>query len=259
MEGLCAAGGGGVLWFLGPFGTYALPSLVRLAYWLGLTLFAYLVIKPLLVLGRERARRFGVSVQAGEVAALSTGAFVVALAISILLPRLFPAAPRTDFEVVLGQVGVIGLLIYAAIRLLVGTGSPFPAVARPGGTDEQVGQAASPPFFERLPGVAPKDLLCLRMEDHYVRVHHSSGSTLLLMRLRDAVAELGTMEGLRVGRSWWVARQAVAGFVRQGRAVKLKLVNGLIVPVSRSHLPHLKRAGWTEDRLLDGRPADRAA
>jgi hypothetical protein len=258
LEGLCVAGGGFVLWFLGPFGTYALPSLTRLAYWLGLTLFAYLLIKPLLFLGRTRARRLGISVQAGEVAALLTGAFVVALTISILLARLFPTAARTDFEVVLAQVGVIGLLIYAAIRLVVGAGSPFPAVARPGEDGGPGGRSASPAFFERLPGLAPEDLLCLRMEDHYVRVHHSAGSTLLLMRLRDAVAELGPMEGLRVGRSWWVARHAVTRILRQGRAVKLELLNGLIIPVSRSHLPLLKRAGWMDDRLLEGRPSGQA-
>ena len=81
-------------------------------------------------------------------------------------------------------------------------------------------------------------------EDHYVRAHTATGSTLLLMRLRDAVLELEEVEGARVHRGWWVARAAVAEVVRRERAVSLRLVNGLEVPVARSALPELRAAGW---------------
>nr|QQZ51292.1 LytTR family transcriptional regulator DNA-binding domain-containing protein [Phenylobacterium glaciei] len=70
------------------------------------------------------------------------------------------------------------------------------------------------------------------MEDHYVRVHTAVRSELILMRLSDAVARTGR-EGLQVHRSWWVARDAVTEVIRDGRNLRLKLLNGLEVPVAR--------------------------
>jgi hypothetical protein len=46
-------------------------------------------------------------------------------------------------------------------------------------------------------------LLCLQMQDHYVSVHWTSGTDLLLLRLRDAIEEADGGEGLQVHRSWW--------------------------------------------------------
>ncbi|MFV4649348.1 LytTR family DNA-binding domain-containing protein, partial [Mycobacterium tuberculosis] len=65
-------------------------------------------------------------------------------------------------------------------------------------------------LLDRLPPRLGRNLLCLRMEDHYVRAHTDRGSDLLLMPLKAAVAELGEVEGMQVHRSWWVARSAVA-------------------------------------------------
>jgi DNA-binding LytR/AlgR family response regulator len=82
------------------------------------------------------------------------------------------------------------------------------------------------------------------MEDHYVRAHTGAGSTLLLMRLRDAVAELDAVDGRQVHRSWWVARNAVARAEPAGRGWKLTLRNGLVVPVPRERAGELRSAGW---------------
>ena len=87
-------------------------------------------------------------------------------------------------------------------------------------------------------------LLALQMEDHYLRIHTALGSDLILLRLRDALAELGPERGLQVHRSWWVANGAVASVERSaGRAV-LVLHNGLQVPVSKSFRDKVKEAGW---------------
>jgi DNA-binding LytR/AlgR family response regulator len=99
-------------------------------------------------------------------------------------------------------------------------------------------------FVDRLPPHLGRELLALEMEDHYVRAHTPSGSALVLMRMRDAVAELDGMEGLQVHRSWWVARAAVEGEVQDGRNVRLKLKSGLEAPVARNSVPALRAAGW---------------
>lgn len=90
------------------------------------------------------------------------------------------------------------------------------------------------------------DLLCLQMEDHYVRVHTPDGSRLLLMPLGKAMAEASGIEGLRVHRSWWVARRAVAQVRSEGRNFRLILTNGLEAPVARAEVARLRAAGWLD-------------
>jgi hypothetical protein len=53
--------------------------------------------------------------------------------------------------------------------------------------------------------VPPSNVICLQMEDHYLRVHHDAGSRLELMPLREAIRRYGRRDGLQVHRSWWVA------------------------------------------------------
>ena len=84
----------------------------------------------------------------------------------------------------------------------------------------------------------------MEAEDHYLRLHTSRGSDLILMRLADAVAELEGIEGAQTHRSWWVAKAAVVDARRgDGRAV-LTLTNGVEAPVSRSYAGALRAAGW---------------
>jgi DNA-binding LytR/AlgR family response regulator len=83
--------------------------------------------------------------------------------------------------------------------------------------------------------------LALASEDHYLRVYTARGDTLVHHRF-DALAELGDA-GVRVHRSWWVARAAVTGSEREGERIVLLLSNGLRVPVSRTYLIPAREAG----------------
>lgn len=87
-------------------------------------------------------------------------------------------------------------------------------------------------------------VLCLQMEDHYVRIHRPSGSRLELMPLRDAIARYGKGAGLQVHRSWWVSASAVDGAERDARNWRLRLSNGLEVPVARNRVAEVRAKGW---------------
>ena len=100
------------------------------------------------------------------------------------------------------------------------------------------------PFLSRLPTHLGRDLLHLHMQDHYVEAHTGRGSTLVLMRFRDALREVDGIDGMQVHRSHWVAGAAVARMVRRGGRLFLKLTNGSEVPVSRTFAPALKDKGW---------------
>jgi hypothetical protein len=107
-------------------------------------------------------------------------------------------------------------------------------------------QGAPPPrFLDRLPPrLRGGALYAVEAEDHYLRLHTSRGSDLILMRLSDAIAELQGMEGARTHRSWWVAREAVVGADRSEARISLRLRDGLTAPVSRTYARDLREAGW---------------
>jgi len=90
----------------------------------------------------------------------------------------------------------------------------------------------------------PDPVLCLQMEDHYVRVHRLSGSKLELLPLQEAIARFGGADGLQVHRSWWVAGAAIAGAERDARNWRLRLTNGLAVPVARNRVAEARTLGW---------------
>lgn len=87
------------------------------------------------------------------------------------------------------------------------------------------------------------EVLCLRMEDHYVRVHTLNGSRLVPGPFERVIAGVDR-EGMRVHRSWWVAREAVTGVVADGRNLRLTLRGDLTAPVSRASVAKLREAGW---------------
>jgi DNA-binding LytR/AlgR family response regulator len=102
-------------------------------------------------------------------------------------------------------------------------------------------------FLRRLPPRLGQRLLALEMEDHYVRAHMAAGSALILIPLHRAIAELGSVNGVQTHRSWWVARDAVTGVVRDGRNVRLQLANGVEAPVARTKIASLRAAGLLPD------------
>jgi len=98
---------------------------------------------------------------------------------------------------------------------------------------------------EKLPPrQARARLLAVEAEDHYLRIHTEAGTTLILMRFTDALAMLEGLDGLRIHRSWWVARAAVEeARWRRGRG-DLVLTGGLLAPVSRGYAASVRAVGW---------------
>jgi len=138
-------------------------------------------------------------------------------------------------------------LFMSALNSLVGR---QPLMTHGAADAADAGKAAPPPkaaarLFDRLPQkLRGAELWAVEAEDHYLRLHTSKGSDLILLRLADAVAELDGIEGAQTHRSWWVARSAVEGGKRtDGRAILL-LKGGLEAPVSRTYARALREANW---------------
>ena len=100
-------------------------------------------------------------------------------------------------------------------------------------------------FLRRhAPTLAGSRLRALQAEDHYLRIHTDGGSVLVLLRMRDAIAELGDGAGWQPHRSFWLAENAGGHATRRGQAWQIMLNTGLIVPVSKSAAQAMRRVGY---------------
>ena len=225
---------------LGPFGSYGAPFAVRLLFWAMLSGGGYFLYMPAMRGARWAVPRVGLPEPALWALACAL-ASVPMTGIVWVANRLWtrPAPPTLDKVATL--YGDVVLVAGIACAIMWFVARPVEDAAPPA----LVQAAPAPPrLHARLPRHLPPPVFALEMEDHYVRAHTAAGSVLLLMRLGDAIAELDGLAGEQVHRSWWVARHAVTGTVRDGRNVRLRLANGVEAPVARGTVAELKATGW---------------
>lgn len=213
-------------------------------FWVRYPYFVLLnAVAALISTATSDALRMRLAGRWGLVAAAAACVFVVAL---LLTPVVWVAAGLflngswrvTRIAELLPQVLPISALFVPLQIGLERRPEPVPAAeARP--------NLEGAALLNRLPPrLREAELYAVEAEDHYLRLHTSRGSTLVMMRLADALEELKSFDGAQTHRSWWVARHAVESAVRgRGRAV-LKLKGGIEASVSRTFSPHLRAAGW---------------
>jgi hypothetical protein len=247
------------LGFVGPFGTYESLYLGwRLAYWVSLILCGTLFFPVLYILCRThlKPRRVSPFLYVPLVAILGS------LPMMLVVMGVTAAMFSTDMQFRLDnylRVCAIALPLVVLHHLFSewrgmrgvpvethAEPAPIAPVEQPAPVAASVPAAVAGPdkseprLIKRLPGRLGTDILCLQMEDHYVRVHTTLGQDMILMRLRDAIAELDGLEGLQVHRSWWVARHAIARSTRDGKSMTLTLTNGLDIPVARDRITEIR-------------------
>lgn len=250
-------GVGFVLGLIGPFGTYQmLPVGLRLAYWLSVVSVNWMLADAII---RRADALIGDSVQIRRLLVPLAGACLTAVpatGVVSMANGLSGIGWPANVAVLFGQV----LVLLAAIALPVYTwedmqeriearsgesrsvNAPSTPTVSEGETPRQ-GAVGLALFSARLAKPLEGRLLCLEMQDHYLVVHHSGGSEMILCRMEDAARELAGL-GQRVHRSWWVASDAVDGREREGQRTLLRLTDDRRVPVGRSFRPDLKDAGW---------------
>lgn len=221
----------------GPFGSAEASLGARFLFWVPLAVIGSAIGAAIAQVTSNRPRigenRFGMWAVVSLLAALPTTFLSWGLS-----SAMFGGRGMGDVPFFLGASLVISAAM-TAIMMLVNT--PGAATHAP----PQGAPAAKVRFLERLP---PKlmgaVLYAVEAEDHYLRLHTSKGSDLLLFRLADAIAELDGLEGAQTHRSWWVSRDAVKDVRRDGGRMTLVLSNGAEAPVSRPNVKALKEAGW---------------
>jgi hypothetical protein len=230
------------LGLLGPFGSFLNgPAWQRVPYWLLMAWLGFFVYGAVirLILSRAPSRRAAWIALAGAAVLLSAPFGLISWWIAHAMWPALSSVPHLTPQLWCLE----GLIITAPQVALFSI-----AIER---RRRAAGEKRGPPSpGAGLLGAAPSEVLCLQMEDHYVRVHTAGGSRLVLATMAQAVAGLGRAQGLRVHRSWWVADKAVAGAAAEGRNLRLALTNGLSAPVARSAVAAVRAAGWLERRRV---------
>lgn len=90
-------------------------------------------------------------------------------------------------------------------------------------------------FLRRLPQDARGQIIFLKTESHYVRVHTTAGTSRLLLRFADAVDELAGV-GMQVHRSYWVSHDQVLAVLKRNNRTVLRVTGNHEVPVSRTYV-----------------------
>lgn len=220
---------------IGPFGSYLSGTLpVRMAYWVVCLWGGWLAFGVSVPMLARWASARGVSAWLWTPPAVAVLTLLPAVLSRLVAARLWPVVGEVGWLEWYGQCLVISAL--ATLGMLWATRS---RATVPAGPDTS---SADP--RDRLPPRLGRSIVCLQMEDHYVRVHTPQGSALVLMSLSQAIAGLKDVEGVQTHRSWWVARASITGVVEDGRKLRLRLIDGIEAPVSRARVGALREEGW---------------
>lgn len=229
VRAMSLLGAGAILALIAPFGTSeVMRPLPRLVYWLALVALSYSAGYASDHLADRLARPS--LTRRIVIAGLATGLSVLAIVYLLNGFALGYWAQGRDLGLLAANVMAI-----AAILTLIFQLAPA-ASAAPSGPQR-------PMLLDRLPLDKRGPLVALGVEDHYVRVRTTKGEEMILMRLADAMREVGDTPGLQVHRSHWVARDQVMAVTRKGDGALLRMSHGPDVPVSRAHMPKLREAG----------------
>ncbi len=222
---------------IGPFGTLlSMDVPTRLLYWTVICLATFFVGAGTSILVGIFLTDLRVAKWAAWTLGGLTGGLPAGVIAWLLSTNLFNLDIAEDYS-------FPQFLAYAAIISIVVTTLSFLITGNNSQAAQSATEVSSSSFFNRLPLHLGKDLLSLEAHDHYLRVSTTRGSELILLRLSDAQQELTNYPGLRVHRSWWVAKDAIERVSRSNGRTNLVLRDNSTVPVSRTYLKSLKEFG----------------
>lgn len=229
---------------LAPFETARIFTLgQRLAFWPIASLLGGGLLLALYLVGRGIGRDHGVSIWIWLPLSALAAAIPETLIVQSVARVVDPGVELLPFGQLLPSVLLLCLPLQLVLHLLLRHPPHGPAPI----TQPSPVRASEPdelPLLGRLPAHLGQAILCIKTEDHYLQVHTDRGKGLILMRMADAERALAG-QGLRVHRSWWVARAAVTEAAKRDGRLVLVLSNGLEVPVSRDRRRLVEAEGWT--------------
>ncbi|WP_434938272.1 LytTR family DNA-binding domain-containing protein [Shewanella sp. HL-SH8] len=241
--------------FMRPFGMDQFSLLLSMSYWVFTCICGYLIYMPLINLGHKYLAK--------SITTLWQRVAISSLLASLIMSLIVPFIGWLFFEhtlqladnflLALPNTLVIGSIITFVSMLQNHVNHQKQQLEQSKHVIEQsqkvieqhqqsrdIDTLQIEQFMGLLPLEKRGQLLCLEMDDHYLKVHTDKGQHMLLMRLKDALMQLEGFPGLQTHRSWWVANHAVVSVNKENRKMSLLLTNHLEVPVSRTFVEAVK-------------------
>ena len=219
---------GAVLGISGPFETYKYLSILpSLLYWTVIVIVTYCIGSLIYSVVMQATRGWVIATQ------LIACAILTGVCVTVFLLFLnfvaFGHIPRGNSDLLLQFLSV------TTISGIVVVGSHF--------TQAKEADSSAPPLLLRLSFENRGALIALSVTDHYVNVMTTKGSEMVLLRLTDAMREVGDDRGLQVHRSHWVAADQISSVRRDRDRAILTMSNDAEIPVSRSFMPAIREFG----------------
>ena len=221
----------------GPFGTFAADGFAyRLVYW-SCVVFGGAVAGHI-------SRQIATSLT-GKSGPLVSDLVMVLVMSALFTPLLWGMTTRffwsgyddlPGFGTFLIYVAVITLCICLMRRII-------PGFEPAGYFEKDISDGPVPRLHRRMPEGFKGPILRLTVQDHFVNVITATQTHSIRLRLCDAIDEMDTVDGFSTHRSHWVSRHAVSEVMRKDGRMSLKLVNGDVVPVSRTYKSALAQVG----------------
>lgn len=217
---------------IGPFGTdTGLFSPARYLYW-ALIVFGTVWPVQLVFTAFERQAKRAHRRQAVWVPAAS---FVAAVPVTVVVVAVALAFGSGN-----AIAGIAGLYMQCAL-VIMAVATVVHLLEQPAALP--AARHNEPPILRRLPGAKRGKLLRLTAQDHYVEVVTDRGATLVPMRFKDAIFEVGKLSGSQVHRSHWVATDAIVERRHRDGRMQVRMTDGAWVPVGRTYRDQARTAG----------------
>lgn len=224
----------------GPFNTFSsLTTPMRFFYWTLVLIPAILLQFYLSMLVRELARRTGLAWGWAALFAAVVGAGLILAWVLALNATLVQNVHGFDVWKTTEAVVALVVPLTMVVNAFMPTLQPLWGIRRSGAAKRPplkplpLPDVEPSPFFDRLPADLGRDVITIRAANHHIEVTTTRGHARVLMRLADAEADLATLPGMRVHRSWWVNLTMVSHTESRQGATDLILTTGARIPVSR--------------------------
>ena len=222
-----------------PFGIDQI-SFVTMGYWIIICIAGFCLYAPIFFFGEKYLLALKLPYPLVQILLAVVAGFLMCFVITFIMSAYFdvPAEYWARLPVLFPQSLIIGgiLICVSIIRDYIKHQNDLLNQKRLA----EKKQNASYKFMLKLPKELRGELLCLEMDDHYIKMHTDKGRHMLLMRMKDAISELEGHKGLQAHRSWWISESAIMGSKREGRNTFINLKSDIVVPISRTFLPEFK-------------------
>lgn len=220
----------------GPFSTYSTLSLAeRGVYWAVSATTSFWIGFACSLIVACKAEEMGLTSWLALVLGGIAAGIPIAFLYALLDQVLFGDSISASFLALIPYTSAVAVIVAVLYELLAA------------GREPAIGETSQPQalphgaLMDKLPAGLGRDIVHLQSQDHYVKIRTVKGSALVLASMNEAEIELARY-GLRVHRSWWVARRHIAGLTYRRGALYLITSIGDQIPVGRKYRAGVRQA-----------------